>query len=109
MTDFRDFNYDDEFEVPELQLAEPEDLMALLNELVDTLRAAPAIPFSTTARVPREYVLDLANRVARALPVALREAEALNRDADRIRSEAARHAAMITDTAQREAWWRSTR
>lgn len=103
MTDFRDFNYDDELDVPELQLAEPEDLMALLNELVDTLRDAPAIPFSTTARVPREYVLDLANRVARALPVALREAEALNRDADRIRSEAARHAAMITDTAQREA------
>ena len=102
MTDFRDFNYDDDIEGSALAEPAQEDLLGLLGELVNTLQEAPAIPFSTTARVPREYVLDLANRIARALPAALREAEALNRDADRIRSEAARQAAMITDTAQRE-------
>lgn len=102
MTDFRDFNYDDDLEGFALSEPVQEDLLALLGELVNTLQEAPAIPFSTTARVPREYVLDLANRIARAMPAALREAEALNRDADRIRSEAARQAAMITETAQRE-------
>ncbi|WP_375479969.1 hypothetical protein [uncultured Jatrophihabitans sp.] len=75
----------------------------LLNELIDTIETARALPMSASCVLPREHLLDLLDELREVLPPEMDEARAVVATRDRVLTDAREGAAEMRARAVGEA------
>lgn len=79
------------------------DIVQLINEVEDMLEDAPSVPLSKKVMVDADKIHDVLEEIKQNLPEEVRQAQWINSEKDRIKSDAQKEADAIVLNAQKEA------